>query len=142
LYEPDWVEGISFSKILKLNNLDSCSWYELKVDANCADDRSDTYEFRFKTIGTNCTTSTNEPAIGNITIAPNPFSNQLVIANPDHAEILRANLYSMDGKCIVQQKISNNYTSIRLAFDVNPGFYILQLVLKNGQTVSYRVINQ
>ncbi len=142
LFNPDWILGFSDTKSFQINQLDSCNRYELKIQSVCSDHKSDARFIKFSTTGTGCIVATKETVKENIFVSPNPFSNYLLINNPDQYYITSATLFSIDGKIVFRNNLNSNQLVIQLSADAKPGYYIIQLLLKNGKKISYHAICQ
>jgi len=77
--------------------------------------------------------------VSNYNIYPNPVSNWLIIESNDdsilHKSLLQ--IYSVDGKLILQQRISKKLTSIETSI-FETGFYVLKLY-KPGEVITTKI---
>lgn len=78
----------------------------------------------------------------NFSVYPNPtlFDLNLKIDNSDF-EKLSYQLYSMEGKLLIDNNISNIETSIPME-EYTPGFYLLKIYSNNEEIQSFKVIKQ
>lgn len=141
LYSPDWILGIATSRQIQLNQLDSCSRYEIKLQSVCNDSRSNPVYFKFNTAGTGCISSTRQEDSERIYISPNPFTDHLYINNPDNIFISTLILYTVEGKSIRTIRLNSNESVVQLDCNINPGYYLLQLQFSHCSPKIYPVIS-
>jgi hypothetical protein len=142
LYGQNWITGFTDKKTFTINQLDSCSRYELKLVSVCSSDQSNPAYLKFNTPGSGCLVSTQENEKSNIVISPNPFSNSFYIQNPDQKTIETAIIYSLTGRIALKENLKTNQSSILIPFDAKPGCYLLQLIFQDGKPKTYQVISQ
>lgn len=142
LFGQNWITGFSDKNSFIINNLDSCSRYELKLVSVCSSDQSNPAFIKFNTPGSGCLVSLKESAKEDLFISPNPFSNSLYLQNPDQQTIENVTIYALDGRMLLKQDLKTNQSIIHIPFDAKPGYYLLRLVLKNGKSLGFQVICQ
>jgi hypothetical protein len=140
LYDGPWISNISSAHQILLNGLDSCSRYELKLQSICNEFESKASFYEFNTGGTGCTVSAENAVRSQISVYPNPFTNELIILNKDEIYISAVHLFSVAGNNIYSSKVESNIKQLRMSFDIKPGYYILQVISKNGMIKNIPVI--
>ncbi|MBK8955932.1 MAG: S8 family peptidase [Saprospiraceae bacterium] len=142
LYSGDWVEGSSRSRIIQLNDLDSCSKYQFQIAARCLNEQSSFYDVYFSTRGTDCFVSTDEfNPIDGIKLYPNPCSDQLHVLQNEAKKIEHIDILDLRGKRYrLQTKINakDHYT-----IETGPlpsGYYITLIHYKDGSHLARRFV--
>ncbi|MGB4970098.1 MAG: T9SS type A sorting domain-containing protein, partial [Saprospiraceae bacterium] len=77
-----------------------------------------------------------------ITIYPNPFSDQIFLSNPENEFVNSVRLFSSNGILIKELFVHSNAQNLSLFVDVPAGYYFMQLILKNGKTKVHSLIKQ
>ncbi|MBK8486003.1 MAG: S8 family peptidase [Saprospiraceae bacterium] len=142
LYSSDWLFGTSNSKNIQLTKLDSCSLYEVQFKTVCAEYSSKPVIVNFRTPGTGCIINSNEIHPSQITIYPNPFSDQIFLSNPENEFVNSVRLFSSNGILIKELFIHANAQNLSVFVEVPAGYYFMQLFLKNGKTKVHSLIKQ
>jgi len=87
-----------------------------------------------KVVRVNVVTATN------ITLSPNPARNFIQLHNVDRNELREIRIVGMDGKLI--QMNSNNSQMLIDIQQLKNGYYVLQIIKKDGSTVNLSFVKQ
>jgi len=137
----EWTANSTQDSIITIEDLASCSLYEIQVRGNCLDGLSRYSEpFEFKT---DCTSSAEAIELStHVNIHPNPFFDYLIIQIPQgNFGIIDINIYEPSGKKIMVQKgiKLDNQNSFRIDnlnnLSTNSTILMIELVTKNEKYI-------
>jgi hypothetical protein len=74
------------------------------------------------------------------TIFPNPTKDEIVIEQSDFKNEIQATLYSIDGKTVLYEVLSQEQNKMKLQ-DLNTGIYYLKLNCKDNETI-HKIIKE
>lgn len=74
----------------------------------------------------------------NITVQPNPVTNNVYISSSDNAVLGEVSIYSVEGKKIQSIGQMNSGSSISMS-QYPSGFYLIKIIDKNGETQSIKI---
>ncbi|NDW10778.1 glycosyl hydrolase [Dysgonomonas sp. 520] len=76
----------------------------------------------------------------NVSVYPNPFSDKLIVSIPENKEYEILKLYSVAGNVILQKDIRDMLHIELDTYGINKGYYILALISKGGESVTYKIV--
>ncbi|HEX5625714.1 MAG TPA: S8 family serine peptidase [Saprospiraceae bacterium] len=132
LYGANWQTGSTSNPFIELNPLDSCSQYELQVQAICPEMNSPVIHHRFKTRGTNCLVNSDPVDLEDLRAYPNPFQELIRIEHPDLSEIQSIRLFTHTGQLVWMHESKFFNGRIELDEALPGGLYFLQLQSRSG----------
>ncbi len=140
LYSSPWTTGTTNSRILRINNLDSCSTYELKLAAICKDLNSNPVILRFKTQGQNCLSSNEELTASDIKVFPNPTNGIFNIRCEIPFNTLQVILYSAQGIRLNSFALQQETYPLSFEIPYPAGLYYLRIQGKSNKPVVVPII--
>ena len=85
------------------------------------------------------TTFIKEEILTDITVAPNPFDNELYINFNNANSNYKISVYNLQGKKVIEQDVKQNKTSKLIFYNIPSGIYFLKIMGKD-QTTNYKII--
>lgn len=145
LGSTDWIAGVSVQNLTAISGLDSCTFYEARVLANCGPTSSGPFSdlINFKT--TNCTSKTVDfDQSKEAVVFPNPTNNVVnICVNHSFFSIKSiARLYDFTGKKWMENVVEisdKNCVKMDLV-ELPTGFYQLILMNEKGGFVSKKIV--
>lgn len=134
LYSSDWTIGRTNFRLLKVNDLDSCSRYEIRVRAVCGNLTSPYLQSFFTTLGQGCIVGTEHPMFSSIQLYPNPADDVLNVQSNTPLNLKAFKLISLQGSIRPLLPIHQSGETL-VRFDLNgisPGLYWLQYRKRDG----------
>ena len=144
--ELDWIEMISNTNSITLNELVDCQEYEFQVRSVCPTDSS-AYS-QSSLFETDCLVSNNniDPSLQAIELFPNPVQSNLIINLPAFTEDTALNISVLNqlGQTLQRQTLSKGLSSaqqIQIDMKALPeGLYFIQFQNEKGQRMAKRII--
>lgn len=134
--EEEWETISVIDTFAQITSLEECTNYNVQVRAVCDVDTSGfmAVEEIFTTLGTDCTVSTYDVALQQLSIQalPNPFINDLSLKiEHDFYDVVRIDIINMNGQIVhtssTQSFIGEMQIRVQDAASLSPGVYFLRV---------------